>query len=861
MKIRAILISFVLIVSLLPLSAFADQNAHSVNHDFLVSLGICESGDALSNADSIVTRAEFIRYAVKATAMPAESLASDSDVLPFADVSSSHEDFLYISTAVKLGIISGANGFFLPDSPISMQAAAKIAIHVLDYQIMAEAYGGYPTGYMKYANDFDLFDGCEIKSEASLTSSDVAKLLVNTLNANVLETTAVGNDGNKYGSMENLFSRRHKIYKSEGIVTANTYSSILTSDGIGDADLISIGSQNYKTGTAQNTHKYLGYSVEAYYRETNSATPVLVHIMPKAEDNNVTTIKGEDITNVSPSALTYYENDTEETISISADVSIVKNGTLASVTKTNIKETVIPKNGVVTLIDNNSNRQVDVIIVEDYRTVSVRGLSAKTHSVSDGLGGASLELDPSGNNYHVFIEKNGKPATFDDISVGNIISYYESTGSEPIMKKVVISNQSVKGTIEEISSQADMIKIGGSFYKISDNVKSQISISSSGTFYIDHFGRIVDFTALEKDIVYGYITGIKKGSFDSYMVKIFTQNNRWVELPLASRLRHNDDVITASKLYDELGGENLKKQLVTYLVSEDRKVMRLDTAQKFERGSEDEKNAVRQQIFRLSDTYTQTNYHSDGPSFSDYCYLSDTIIFSIPKDSSENYEYSDDKFDIITYSDLINSGVYKNVQVYDMDEFGNAKACIVEYSEKTVNNNKATQPLMIVDSVVDSLNFEGIPVKAVRGFYSGMEAKIIQAEGSTAIEDAKLGKGDVIQVSLDSNGYLNAITKHLDGETDKDKKVRTGGAYAIFTFIAGNVTAVDEEKGLIVIDFGDGDGRTSTSRLTSLKSVYIYNRSADSMTTGGISDISIGDYVYMTSRYLRANSIIVVRDK
>lgn len=851
-------IIMLLVVFLFSYIASAEAYTYDEAYSMLKSIGVAYDDDELSNAGAKITRAQFVRYAVRLSAVSVTENIDDAS-FPFADVSKSHPDYEYIHTAVKLGFVNGDNGFFLPDEPISYYAASKIAVHILGYELLSQAQGGYPAGYLKYCASLGLFEGCTVSDTMALTSEDVSLLLYNILHADVLETSVVGDEGNDYQPVNNLLSRRHKVYTHEGIITKNAYTSLVASDGIGVSGAVVIDGVEYTSKNIFDSYSYIGMSVKVYYKKTQGSKREIIHTS-LTEDNNIVKLNGKDVINPTNTSVSYYENDRQKTLSLSRSASLILNGSLYSLTKSNASVVLKPETGTVTLIDNNSDKIYDVITVENYRAVLVGGISKKSFTVSDILGGESLILDETDTDYDLCIEKDGKKASFDDIAEDTVISYYESDSEYRKLKKLIISDKYIKGTVEEVNTCENTYLINNEFYKALSKASSFLDVGVSGKYFLDFMGNIVYCHTDETDIVYGYLTGIEKtNSMGSFEAKIFTENNRWVILPLPDKLRFNGNTKTDDEVYTLLGGDNIKKQLITYLVSDDRKLVRLNTASSFAKNSEDEKTAIEKQIFRLSDTYASINYRADGPSFDDKCYISDSIIFSVPDDSAP--DYSDDKFEILSISDFTNSGVYSNIKAYDMDEYGFARAIVVPYIKKAASS---TDAVMIVDRLTSSVNKEGNVVTAIRGFYYGIEARVnlsenIASEHMDIVNTLK--KGDVIRISIDKKGYVNAVsTKLIDFKTEGStpKKI-VGGSYDIGTFISGEVKAVNAQKGVISIDCGYSGGANAVHRLSSLKNVYEYSIATQQMTSSDISAIAAGDNVYMTSRYLRANLLIIIR--
>ena len=114
----------------------------------------------LSEAQQHVTRGEFAHYL--ANLMQSKDIRANADYegSGFADVSTENiycNDILYLRS---LEIVQGIDDdTFRPDDIITYKEAAAIITRAItaDYQIV-EAYGEYPTGYLKYATVTGLFN-------------------------------------------------------------------------------------------------------------------------------------------------------------------------------------------------------------------------------------------------------------------------------------------------------------------------------------------------------------------------------------------------------------------------------------------------------------------------------------------------------------------------------------------------------------------------------------------------------------------------------------------------------------------------------------------------------------------------------
>ena len=120
-------------------------------------------------------------------------------------------------------------------------------------------------------------------------------------------------------------------------------------------------------------------------------------------------------------------------------------------------------------------------------------------------------------------------------------------------------------------------------FRIDSRLEPDQMIGTNATFYLDFTGRIVDYESAP-DLVYGYLNGLKDvGTMGhTYKAQIYTENNRWVELELASRVRINDESMPVQDAVKLITGGGACQQLIAYLVNEDAKVKSIHLAKKAE---------------------------------------------------------------------------------------------------------------------------------------------------------------------------------------------------------------------------------------------------------------------------------------
>jgi len=181
-------VAIILILGMTGISALAHNSfpdvpagapyAHEVNT--LAAEGIFR-GDANGNfnPNSSMTRAEAATLLVR---LFVDVEVATSGARSFTDVPSSHWAFSYIETAFAFGLISGyGDGRFGPSDPLTYNQALALLIRALNYGPMAEAWGGWPAGYIEAAEELGLSDRTVSTGNNPVPRSTVAVLIYNAL--------------------------------------------------------------------------------------------------------------------------------------------------------------------------------------------------------------------------------------------------------------------------------------------------------------------------------------------------------------------------------------------------------------------------------------------------------------------------------------------------------------------------------------------------------------------------------------------------------------------------------------------------------------------------------------------------------
>jgi len=165
--------------------------AHAVNA--LAERGIFR-GDASGNfnPNNSMTRAEAATLLVR---LFVENEMEAQLTSNFTDVPLTHWASSYIQTAFANGLISGyGDGRFGPNDAMTYNQALALLLRALNYGGMANAWGGWPEGYIGAADILGMTDGTTSTGNAPVPRSTVALLIYNALNVTPFEGEYVGDD-------------------------------------------------------------------------------------------------------------------------------------------------------------------------------------------------------------------------------------------------------------------------------------------------------------------------------------------------------------------------------------------------------------------------------------------------------------------------------------------------------------------------------------------------------------------------------------------------------------------------------------------------------------------------------------------
>ncbi len=137
--------------------------------------------DGAFREEDNITRAEIAAVTCRMLGVDEEN--EKAEAVGFEDVADNHWASGYIENAQSLGILNGyGDGTFMPDNNITYEEAIKIFVTSLGYGERAMQLGGYPTGYLKVAEELSLSEEIEFSPTDFASRVDIAHLAAKTIN-------------------------------------------------------------------------------------------------------------------------------------------------------------------------------------------------------------------------------------------------------------------------------------------------------------------------------------------------------------------------------------------------------------------------------------------------------------------------------------------------------------------------------------------------------------------------------------------------------------------------------------------------------------------------------------------------------
>ena len=708
--------------------------------------------------DGSVPRGEFVYAAVKISGIETYSKYETyyNDVPPESKYSNE------INQACAFGYISEGEKFE-PERSISINEAIKIVMEVLGYGDAAQSNGGYPEGYLYYANTVKLLKNLPDKAEDLLTCDNAYIILYNALYAQRCETNLVGNIKKEYNTdVDCLLNDVHHIYRFDGIVTATPYNSIggkICAEGY-----IEIDSELYEYDAADP--ELLGRKYRVYYTDEDDILGIVLLLDRSGDSFSVSVRDNAELVN---NRIKYYENERQKTKKLDDGYFLIYNGRR----KDRSKEFIIPRLCDLSMYDNDDDGDYDILSITEYDYTLVESIDTEKLIIRDSNSyEKTIDMSDSDCRYIIY-DSNGELSNIFKIKVGELIRTAVSEDKEFI--RLYTDSEMKDGTVESFSDSESSIIIDGDKYYLSDYFKAyyykKLKSGISATFIINN--GIVAVINPGDVYRYGYsIKAFVSEDGETLRMKIFTDNGDIVTYDV-----NDKPIIDGSSCKNAVSAYNknpdaFSDRLVRFKLKENGKLACLDlpeinTKDEFE-PEENADNKLTQYVWNgASDYKYKSNMFACAPYFS----MSRAAVFVIPTDLSQTEAY---RLESSSYFYNDQSLSTAQTLVYDLDESHSAGAVVYREAGGKHNIYSEANSAMIIKlkEAVNKSNDTGYEVEILEAgqykYYFMPETVTVEktAGGYRTNDGSVLCKGDIVRYTIDKNGEIDRMIVDFDANPE-----------------------------------------------------------------------------------------------
>lgn len=889
------------------------SNADELLVEKLEAMGVIENKYGISNN---VTRKQMAEVIVKFLRL---SVGGNSSESPFNDLPMTDAAYPNVKALYDMGVVTGDDqGNYNPNNNVTYDEALVFIINAIGHQTFAQRQGGYPTGYHRVALNHGMLKNLSMQNGSDpVKVIDLYKMLNAALTAAVVDISYNGDGTINYtlSKTETFLSSVYNIRKYRGQVTANEYTKLDSPDAALTDEQIEIDGRKYETPGYYYTY-FLGYTVDYYIRHTSSGDEELVYVEETPKANNVVRIDAEDvILSLSVADRLYYKDEElkEQHITFVSRPDVIYNEQSWS-GWTNLAS-IVPATGYLEALDYNNDDVYDIVFVYEYENVVVGTVDTYGRSIVDKYDPLNV-IDLDSRKHEVVIKVAGETLNkgFDSIAPNQVLSIVRSKGVEKVIS-VYICEKTVKGTITEYDTEYGYL-IGEEYYNAAYAVfGTPLSIGLSGIFYLDMNDKIVTYTYdRESDEgVYGVMTGIdhEGGVLASeIIVRIYTREGKFLELPLAKRVKINGTTYDLAKQFNTVLGAisrgglgNLNNAYVIKYTATETEVTSIDTGAVGGQGNlnveikDSSKMTVRPGYMLAiknpdnGDAMEYFSYDSTAgvvfcvPNVSDLGNLDKYQILSVPK-TEHIYTTGATSYSTVESISLYSSGtsalpkinvmMIRGMVSSPVDSEISQLSVITDITTAVDKDGNATKKLYF-DNKQTALVLPTIKFRSGHTTTSPTDRTI---ESLISGPDPDLRPGVVVQFGMDSDGFINNISTvakcESDGtltplfECDSDgtnyysSSNRSMGEDGMRGLVAAEVAEIDPETMLVKINFVQTSGilgvRSKVLNLSSASKIIMFDSIEEKAINITRNDIKVGDKLAIrVDSYFDAKDIIIFR--
>ncbi len=885
-KIISILLVSIMLFSLASVQGTAavsgKDSDYSESIEFLNAVGI--SDVKLSDMDKTITRREAVLMAL---GLYMKNYTVFEYKNEFSDISSEDTEAGKLALAVKNGLVAkSTDGRFIPDGSVSYIDAIKMVFNALNYGPYVKSSGGGDAKYHMLANKYDV--NIKAVNSSAITVGEMAQLVALAADAPLMKVTTVEANGDIYYNQSDdvsVLTEYYNIYKLEGVVTQNDFSSLYEKAALSSTGIV-IDGVSLKCSENTDTSALLARNITAYYNE--AAKELVYYSFDDSDD--VLTIQCEDIEKFESDTYYVTEGDKTRKYSTTKNPAVIYNG--VAVTSEDYElfmngSAYIPENGYVELIKDSSGKY-HCIKITDYETYVVQSMDISGLKLVDKYD-PTRKLDLEDTDRLFIKGTDGEQISFEYISSMNVISAAVSLNNKAA--KLIVSGNAVEGILTTFND--DEIQLEGEVFQKSDYFK-EVSGKAINLRRGDEFIVYLDARGLaamcapspNNNWEYGYMikAGVD-GSLDKKMqLKLLTTDNGVQIMDVAKKV--TIDGIRKTKAEDAYNAvKNYFDSPIRYRLNVNGEIKEIDNSMFTHAG--EGANSLKENKHEADDMSTTTmkdftyintvngislRYPDEADlnkKVKTWYYKEGAICFTVPKDAATA---QDKDYSAAPLTAFEKSKQYGNntISSYWEDKDELIDTLLVR---RTDSGSDVAKRAYIVDRITQAVTEEGIEVTKLYLWDSG-NVKEFTAMDSSVMVGKSLKRGDVIRIKANERNEIELIEETFkdgytgiqigswdaDGNyvyTEKNPYASDNGTNSDMYMIYGK--AKNLKNNIMEIAYGT-EGKTEKLFVTGR--VIVIEKVGDrcDIRLGSISDVTFDPNLELASNILIDERYLVIRN-
>ena len=805
----------------------------------------------------------------------AEIMEKSEDVATdgiFTDVPQEHRAYEAVRAAYILGLIKGSGGGqFNPDSAVTYEQLAKMAVYVIGYENEAYVKGGYPNGYVRVMYDKKIFPKNISNLKSSVTKLSFAEIIKEITDTPILSIKSINGDTVKYSAAdgETVLSNYMNVSKKKGVVDGNRFSCFgggKTSDGI-----VSVDSEVFKDGSFEGD-SLLGQLVTCYYNDSEALA-----LIP--ERKSQLAVAADDVIacgNIQHGgAYITYENGGKTRTEYIADNAVyIKNNTFLSAAS---EADFDFEDGYITLTDNDGDSRFDVVSAAEYDIYITGSVLPESEKIGDKSKNKAA-LDLSERDYVLRRQGGGKLelSEIEEYDCLNVITPVNFDGRY----EIIVTSSKSEGTIT--AHDDEKIYIDEIAYKTSNGIlPADAENGKKCTFVTDASGKIAYLSINNNGSgTYGWVLRAmldpKQKLKKRIALKLAKEDKKDEVLYTGEEVKIDGKRLDAEKAINQLGD----RMLIKYTLSEDGTVDEIFLPKLNDNKSVDTEHFSLD--CKLTKAYNNYNYRYGEM----YNMTTSTLVILTVNDDYENPELLTDASNcLITNRSSLsyNTAKYSNVEIYDADENFSIGVAVIKdnasFASGTSGGTMSNYKSVLVTSVryardketddmrkqIEYVNFSGTVSRAFISDNFNLDTKWC---ASKTFDDVR--PGDIIAVDVNASNeiyraaFLLNSDSIFDGNPDYVTRAsdESGGEAKVHGEMFFSFARVIEKSGnTIITEAPDSSQPNGMKRIgtTMNANVLIFDVKNKTWRKGTPKDVFKDDDVYIHVSWQWFQGVIVYR--